>query len=148
LRRLTFRYLCFSCEEPSPRGFTNLYFHPATVPTYSACCASMNYTGNPRRLRRGARSSHRGLGARNRQPTPTTRPWLDICGSFQRQRDGGATGGDADNSIAPDTTSSSEDVKDEFQSKRRRLLEQGDWLGLEIGASIDVPSSPALEAGC
>ena len=146
-RLLTFQYRCFSCNEPSPRGVANLDFCTATILANSACCASMNYTGNPRHLRRSqhTRSSHKGLGFRHRQPTPTTRPWLDICGSFQKQKESAASGSNADNSVTQCTTSSSEEATHGFQNKRRRLLEQGDWLGLDIGAPINVLLLSCLE---
>jgi hypothetical protein len=35
---------------------------------------------------------------------------------------------------------------DAFQVKRRRLLEQSDWLGLDIAAPINVSSSVAFDA--
>ena len=106
----------------------------------------MNYTGNPRHLREGqhSRSFRKAPRPRHRRPTPAIleRPWLDICGSFQKQTDGSTarpTGGVAATSaVVPSTISSMEDATDCFQAKRRRLLEQSDWLGLDLTAPINV----------
>ena len=109
----------------------------------------MNYTGNPRHLRGGlhSRSSQRVLRLRH-TPAILERPWLDICRTFQKQtecRTARPSGGVAASSaVALSTTSSMEDGRDCFQTKRRRLLEQSDWLGLELAAPINVSKPSAL----
>jgi len=112
----------------------------------------MNYTGNPRHLRGGqhSRPSQKVLRPRHGRHTPKLleRPWLDICGTFQKQTEFRAAhpsgGVAATSAVAPSTTSSMEDGTDCFQTKRRRLLEQSDWLGLELAAPINVSKPLAL----
>jgi hypothetical protein len=93
----------------------------------------MNYTGNPRRLRSIPRSSQRTLLHRQRLRTPVIpeRPQLDICQSFQAQTNHSTT---ESQSVATSSTGGS----DSFEAKRRRLLQQKDWLGLDLSAPIKV----------
>lgn len=98
----------------------------------------MNYTGNPRHLRSHTRSSQKAYFRCQRLKTPiiSERPQLDICKGFQEQTRTQSTGSDA-KSVTPSVSS---DDRDTFQTKRRRLLQQKDWLGLDIYAPIKVCS--------
>jgi hypothetical protein len=91
----------------------------------------MNYTGNPRHLRSQTRSSHFRRLHRFKTPTISERPQLDICQEFQAQTS--HTGSEA-KSVSSSVTSD----PDTFEAKRRRLLQQKDWLGLDISAPINV----------
>ena len=94
----------------------------------------MNYTGNPRQLRTRSRSSQKEYHYRQRARTPAIpeRPQLDICQTFQAQTESHA--GSEVQSIA----TSSNSGEDRFNAKRRRLLQQQDWLGLDISTPINV----------
>jgi len=92
----------------------------------------MNYTGNPRHLRARVKSN---IVRRHRVSTQLPdRPHLDICQSFQDPRSSVA----GSESIATETSESGE--VDTFEAKRRRLLQQNDWLGLDVAAPIKVPT--------
>ena len=97
----------------------------------------MNYTGNPRRLRSHPRPSQRGIVRRSSlsTPIPSKRPQLDICQPFQeRQQKSSQCGSVADSKSISDET----DSIDTFETKRRRLLQKQDWLGLDLAAPIKV----------
>ena len=96
----------------------------------------MNYTGNPRHLRGRSRPSQKEYQHRQRARTPAIleTPQVDICKAFQAPTDS-RTDGEVQ-SIA--TSSSSRE--DPFNAKRRRLLQQQDWLGLDIATPINVYS--------
>ena len=98
----------------------------------------MNYTGNPRHLRSHPRSSQRDRFRRHRLQTPaiSEQPRLDICQGFQEQST--SHSGSDSKSIA--TSASGE--RDSFDAKRRRLLQQRDWLGIDISAPIKVSLIP------
>jgi len=70
-------------------------------------------------------------------PALSERPQLDICRSFQSQSSHSqrATG-----SVVTSTSSggSNQSTDDTFEVKRRRLLQQEDWVGLDIAAPIKV----------
>src|SRR5271155_4123949 len=97
----------------------------------------MNYTGNPRHLRSQPRSSQRDRFRRHRLQTPviSERPQLDVCQEFQEQTS--TQSGCDSKSIA--TSASAE--YDSFEAKRRRLLQQKDWLGIDVSAPINVSYS-------
>src|SRR5271170_994575 len=98
----------------------------------------MIYTDKPRHLRSHTISSQRDRFRRHRLQTPVIaeRPQLDICQEFQ---EGTPTQPGSDSkSIA--TSASGE--RDSFDAKRRRLLQQKNWLGIDISAPINVPPIP------
>lgn len=103
----------------------------------------MNYTGNPRHLRSHPRSTQKGYFRRQRLKTPSIseRPQLDICQGYQEQSTTLSTGSHKAKSVTPSVSS---DDRDTFHAKRRRLLQQKDWLGLDVSAPIKVflPLSP------
>ena len=110
----------------------------------------MNYTGNLRHLRTHPRRRssqkewfHHRLQQFNEHFAIGGRPQLDVCQGFQEQQSAVITAASANaipsRSQAKSTTPSvSHDDPDSFQAKRRRLLQQTDWLGLEISAPIKV----------
>ena len=110
----------------------------------------MNYTGNPRHLRTHSRrhSSQKDYFYRRQQRfnSPSIiagRPQLDVCQNFQQQQATATTAASVtailSGSHAKSTSPSvSHDETESFQAKRRRLLQQRDWLGLEISAPIKV----------
>lgn len=93
----------------------------------------MNYTGNPRHLRRYPRSSQKEYFRRPQLKTTgiSERPRLDICQNFQEQTN-------RSESETPSVVSSPSGDNDTFEAKRRRLLREKDWLGLDIAAPIKV----------
>jgi len=97
----------------------------------------MNYTGNPRHLRSHTRSSQKDYFRRQRLKTPSIseRPQLDICQGYQEQSATPLTGSHPAKSITPSVSS---DDRNTFHAKRIRLLQQKDWLGLDISAPIKV----------
>jgi hypothetical protein len=109
--------------------------------------SSMNYTGNPRHLRTHPRrrSSQKEYFYRRQQFNTSSalagRPQLDICQNFQEQWAPTTAASAAAillGSQAKKTPSVSPDDTESLQVKRRRLLQQKDWLGLEISAPIKV----------
>jgi hypothetical protein len=96
----------------------------------------MNYMGNPRHLRARPRSSQKEYRRRQRLGTPaiSERPALDICQGFQQSPEKTV-------SHVPSVTA---DDMDTFDAKRRRLLRQQDWLGLNVSAPIKVSRYPRL----
>ena len=93
--------------------------------------------GNPRRLASHPRTSGEEYLRRQRlaTPTPSERPQLSICQSFQCQ----STYSQSVAGSAVTSTSSTHDGNT-FEVKRRRLLQQKDWLGLDLSAPIKVSS--------
>ena len=109
----------------------------------------MNYTGSLRHLRvhHRRRSSQKGYFHHcqrfNTLSVITGRPQLDVCQDFQEQSPAatatGSAAGILSGSQAKSTTPSvSHDETEGFKAKRRRLLQQTDWLGLAISAPIKV----------
>lgn len=107
----------------------------------------MNYTGNPRHLRTHPRrrSSQKEYFYRrqrlNTSSALTGRPQLDICQNFQEQWAPTTAASAAAillGNQAKKTPSVSSNDAESLQVKRRRLLQQKDWLGLEISAPIKV----------
>jgi hypothetical protein len=104
----------------------------------------MNYTGNPRHLRGRSRSSQKEYLRRQRLSTPaiSERPPLDICHKFQERTSQTASAtqsvasGDHDNDN--NNNDDNDNDNDTFDAKRRRLLLQQDWLGLNVSAPIKV----------
>jgi hypothetical protein len=97
----------------------------------------MNYTGNPRHLRSHLRSIQKDYFRRQGLKTSSIseRPQLDICQGYQEQSTTLSTGSHQAKSVTPSVSS---DDRDTFHAKRRRLLQQKDWLGLDISAPIKV----------
>jgi len=103
----------------------------------------MNYTGNPRHLRGRSRSSKKGYRFLQRARTPAIpeRPHLDVCQAFQAPTESHTS------SQVQSIATSSSSGEDRFNAKRRRLLQQQDWLGLDISAPINVtPVSCVVDA--
>lgn len=93
----------------------------------------MNYTGNPRHYR-----SHPGppsalKGYFRRQCALLERPLLAICQEFQDPSPD--TGTDAKSPLRVSCISTEQET---FETKRRRILHQKDWLGLDISSPINV----------
>jgi hypothetical protein len=91
----------------------------------------MNYTGNPRHLRSRPRASK--LHPRRQRlntPAASERPALDICSGFQDR---------TSQTTSESRSVATSDDNNTFDAKRRRLLLQSDWLGLEVSAPIKVP---------
>jgi hypothetical protein len=106
----------------------------------------MNYTGNPRHLRARSCSAQKQYLHRQRARTPavTEQPLLDICQAFQIQANPRLTSSTSTTSAISATSevesiaTSSNSREERFDAKRRRLLEQQDWLGLDLAAPINV----------
>ena len=98
----------------------------------------MNYTGNPRHLRTRPRSSQKEFLRRRQLGTPAVseRPVLDICHGFQDRT--GRTVNEAHSVPPTDLQSVANGDNNTFDAKRRRLLLQQDWLGLDVAAPIKV----------
>jgi hypothetical protein len=91
----------------------------------------MNFTGNPRHLRSHPRPRSVSKGYFRRHRAISERPQVAICQGFQDQ--------------SPDTGSEAKSLshisrsdQETFETKRRRLLHQTDWLGLDISVPINV----------
>ena len=105
----------------------------------------MNYTGNPRHLRARSRSIQKQYlhHQHARPPAIAEPPLLDICQAFQIQENprlsdvASATSAIIGTSEVESVASSSS-REERFDAKRRRLLQQQDWLGLDLAAPINV----------
>ena len=97
----------------------------------------MNYMGNPSRLRSHPRSSQKEYFRRQRlvTPTPSERPRLGICQAFQSRLHSNFLQTGTESVV---TNTNSTHGEDTFEVKRRRLLQQKDWLGLDVSAPIKV----------
>jgi len=107
----------------------------------------MNYTGNPRHLRARSRSTQKQYHHHQhaRPPAISEPPLLDICQAFQIQENPRLSGvASATSAIIAtsevESVTSSSSREEHFDAKRRRLLQQQDWLGLDLAAPINVLS--------
>lgn len=105
----------------------------------------MNYTGNPRHLRARSRSTQKQYLHRQHSGPPaiTEPPLLDICQTFQIQENPRFSSVASATSVISATSevesvASSSSREERFNAKRRRLLQQEDWLGLDLAAPINV----------
>src|SRR5437773_248984 len=101
---------------------------------FSWCQRRMNYTGNPRHLRCHSRHRHstrKDYFRGQRLPTisPLERPQIDVCRDFQQ--DTSVTTPLLGREVKRVSKSEFSDGSETFQAKRRRLLEQKDWLDLD-----------------
>lgn len=111
----------------------SLYFNRHSFVIIPLAIQGMNYTGNPRHYR-----SHPGppsalKGYFRRQCALLERPLLAICQEFQDPSPD--TGTDAKSPLRVSCISTEQET---FETKRRRILHQKDWLGLDISSPINV----------
>jgi hypothetical protein len=144
--------LCLKLITTNPKLYFFIAFRLAVIQFFP-----MNYTGNLRHLRTHPRrrSSQKDY-FHHRQHRSNThfvipgRPQLDVCQDFQEHQSATTTAASATaipsgSQAKNNTPSVSHDDTESFQTKRRRLLQQTDWLGLEISAPIKVPFHSAIK---